>query len=213
MAWNLFTVELPAGGTLNLQSADEVEIYSTASERYREDYHLSKQNDLLLLGSLLQWQLIMYRAQVAMNPTPKLDRAGDPTGEFEAVSEKAMAAAQKMLMQATDQVQRIEKALGIDKVSRESGGQYTLPEYIRTLKRAAHERGIHISKRFKEHESFVNEMRWRIRLLRNGDEEDRAYHAVTADSIVDFAERRLSEIEDMDRKFAKEKGRMFVGKL
>jgi hypothetical protein len=53
-------------------------------------------------------------------------------------------------------VTRIEKVLGIDKVGRESGSAHTLANYLKTLKDAAHARGIHISKRVIAYEEFVN---------------------------------------------------------
>jgi hypothetical protein len=157
-----------------LRDAQEVDLWTTALERYIEDYHLQKTNDLMQLGVLLQFQVAAYRAQRDMNPRPKHDAQGLPTGEMEMPSDKQVMAAMAALMKASEQVQKIEKLLGIDKASREAGGQHTVANYIATLKRAAHERGIHIMERVTEMESLFNDLSWRLRVLENADAEDKA---------------------------------------
>lgn len=211
-----YRVDLPGGGHTFLQDADEVELFNEAKAKYIEDYHLSKLNDLALLGAILMQQILMYRAQRRMSGVkPQLDNAGVPTGEmiFEPPDSDETAAAVALMNKATDQLRGLEKQLGIDKVTRESSGAYTIEDYIRTLKRAAHERAIHISKRFLMHEAFANGLRWRLRGLYNWDAEDRAYHNLTPDEILKWCDDQLKEIEEADKKFAHEKGRMFVGKL
>ena len=211
-----FQVELPAGGSMYLQTAEEVEMWNRSSERYQEDFHLTKTNDLVLLGAILQQQVTLFRAQMALNGTePELDNSGIPTGRY--IQKKLDAddtgAYIRMLNSATEQIQKIEKSLGIDKVTRESGGQMSVSNYLTTLKRAAHLRGIHITERTKKYEEVANELRWRIRVLRNADAEDRAYHDITPESILKFAEDKLEEILQHDKDFAKEWGKVYAGQL
>jgi hypothetical protein len=211
-----FEVDLPAGGKLYVQSVEEVELWNTSFEKYVEDYHLSKQNDLVLLGALLQQQILLFRSQRAINGmVPQLDAQNRPTGVYimKDVEPDEIASLMKALTGASDQIQKIEKSLGIDKVSRESGGQFTVADYVSTLKKAARMRGIHISRRVLAYEEVINQCRWRIRLLRNGDAEDRAYHDITPEKIIDWLESQLKELEGVDQKFAKEFGKLFVGKL
>jgi hypothetical protein len=211
-----FEVDLPTGGKLYLQSIEEVELWETSHRKYVEDYHLSKQNDLVLLGALVQQQILLFRAQRAINGmVPELDNARMPTGRYimKDVDGDEIASHMKALTGASDQIQKIEKALGIDKVSRESGGQFTVADYVSTLKKAARMRGIHISRRLTAYEDVIGQVRWRIRLLRNGDAEDRAYHDLTPEKIIDWLEARLQELEEIDKKFAKEFGKLFAGKL
>jgi hypothetical protein len=212
----VFEVELPAGGTLQLQTAEEVDLWRESSMRYIDDYHLTKQNDLVLLGGLLQQQVLLFRAQRQINGMePELDTNGVPTGSYKMLETKPddVLAANKLLNSASDQIQKIEKALGIDKVTRESGGQHTVASYLQTLKRAAHERGIHISKRVLAYENFVANLRTRIHILTNADAEDRAYHNVTPDKVLDWVREQLLELEEADKRFARERGKVFVGKL
>lgn len=213
----IWEAALPAGGHLYLRSAEELGYFETVRDGYVSDYNLSKQNDLALLGALLSQQLEVYRAQQLMNGMePVLDGNQVPTGEYALVEVKDATknAAQQRLIKATSEVREIEKSLGIDKKTRESSGAYTTEEYIGTIKKAAREMALHISRRFKRHEAFANGLRWRIRLLRNGDREDRQYHSVeTPEKIVAWAEQELAKIEDADKKFANEKGRMVIGKL
>ena len=190
-----FRVDLPAGGSLHLNDADEVQLWNESAKRYIDDYGLVKANDLMLLGAILSQGIAMYRAQRELN---------DP---------KKAGSAQNTISKASEQIREIEKALGIDKKSREAGGQHTVGNYVQTLKRAAHEKGVHISKRVKAYESLANELRWRIRLLRNGDDEDRGYHGITEESIIKFAEDELAKLEAEDKRWAREKGRIFVGRL
>jgi hypothetical protein len=209
-------VTLPAGGQLQLQTSEEVDLWRESMSKYIDDYHLTKNNDLVLLGVILQQQVVVYRAQRAINGMePELDANNIPTGNYKMISAEAdeIQAAMKTLTTASDQIQKIEKSLGIDKVTREAGGQQTVASYIQTLKRAAHERGVHISKRVLAYEKFVMDLRMRLRILDNADAEDRAYHDITPEKILEWARDELRALEEVDKKFAREKGRVFVGQL
>jgi hypothetical protein len=211
-----FEVELPAGGKMYLQSSEEVELWERSSEKYIEDFHLTKVNDLTLVGAILQQQISMFRAQRKLNGLePEIDNAGVPTGKYKQVPldvdehDKWL----KMLNSAADQIQKIEKSLGIDKVTREAGGTMSIENYLRMLKKAAHERGIHIVKRTLAYEQFCNDFRWRLRVYFNADAEDRAYHDLTPDKIMKWCQEQLDELERADKKFARDKGRLYAGRL
>ena len=212
-----FEVELPgSGGRMYLQSAEEVELWQRSSAKYVEDYHLTKMNDLVLVGAILQQQITLFRAQRILNGMkPEVDNAGVPTGRYEQVELDAddVNAYMRILNTAADQIQKIEKSLGIDKVTREAGGTVSVSNYLMTLKKAAHERGIHISKRVIKYEGFVNDLRWRLRVLNNADAEDRAYHDITPEKVLEWCDGQLKELEEVDKKFAKERGKVFIGKL
>lgn len=188
-------VVLPAGGRLSLSSQDEVIMWEETSQRYIDDYDLKKANDLLQLGGILSQALMMYRAQKDLaNP------------------DKAMVA-QATIKLASDEIRKAEKALGVDKATREKGGQHTVADYVTKLKRAAHAKGVRISERVMAYEKVMMEAKWKIRVLRNGDKEDRDYHRVTADSIITWLEQELAVIEEQDKTWAREQGAVFVGKL
>jgi hypothetical protein len=209
-------VTLPAGGILHLQSAEEVELFENSHRKYIEDYHLTKQNDLHLLGIILQQQILAFRAQRKLNGMEaEVDASNVPTGRYvrAEIDSDEYRAYSELLLKASGEIQKIEKALGIDKVSREAGGAVSIEHYLRTLKKAAHERGIHISKRVLAYEAFVNDLRTRLRILRNADAEDRAYHDITPEKILEWADGQLSELESVDKQFAREKGKIYVGKL
>lgn len=188
-------VKLPGGGTLDLQTPAEVVMWNEASKRYVADYRLTKANDLILLGAILSQILSLYRAQRDM---------ADP---------KKGAAAQLVVAKAAEEIRKGEKALGIDKATRERGGQHTIADYLTRLKKAGFEKGVHISERTKSYEAFTMELRWKLRLLRNGDTEDRAYHGLTERSLLEWAEAELAKLEEKDKEWAKEKAAVWVGKL
>jgi hypothetical protein len=212
-----YAVELPAGGVLHLQSPDEVELWETSLKRYREEYPtLIKMNDLITLGNLLQQQVVIFRCQTNINGmVPELDAQNVPTGRYQRqqMTGADLSAYQRALTEAAKEMRSLEKSLGIDKATRESGGAHTVDSYIATLKRAAHARGIHIAKRTLAYEAFVNDLRWRVRMLYHSDAEDRAYHNITPRSVLDFVNDELVKLEDVDKTFAHEKGRLFVGQL
>jgi hypothetical protein len=213
---NQFEVELPAGGRLHLQSDEEVELWENSKDRYIEDYQLAKLNDLVLLGAILQQQIIMFRAQQAMNGMePEVDGNGLLTGRYtlKKLDTDEVAAATTMMTKASGEVTRIEKVLGIDKVGRESGSAHTLSNYLKTLKDAAHLRGIHVSKRVIAYDEFCNGLRWRLRLMRNGDAEDRAYHDLTPEKVLDWCFNELKTLEQVDKDHAEEFGKLYAGKL
>lgn len=214
--FNNFDVEMPAGGRMYLQSAEEVDLWVKTMARYMDDYHLTNINDLHMLGAILQQQVLLFRSQRMLNGMEaELDNSGVPTGRYvqKKLDAEATASAQKIMNTATGQITSLEKVLGITKEQRESGGQVSVEQYLRTLKRAAHERGIHIVKRVTAYEQFVQDLSWRLRVLKNADAEDRAYHDITPEKVCDWAREQIEELAEVDRKFAKERGALYVGKL
>ena len=211
-----FEVELPAGGKLQLLSAEEVEMWNTSAQRYREEYALVKPNDLVMLGAVLTQQLALFRAQQRLNGMqPILDANQVPTGQYKLVNLKAteMKAAQETVLKASKEIRELEASMGIDKKSRESGGQQTVAQYVTFAKRTAHEYGIHISKRTLAYEKFCMELRMKLRVLANADDEDKAYEGVSESAILEFCRDELVRLERVDKDFAKEKGKVFVGRL
>lgn len=211
-----FEVDLPGGGKLHLHTVDEQVVFEESRDRYIKDYSLVKTNDLVLLGAILTQQLVMFRAQQRLNGMEaETDAAGVPTGRYKVVEVKpqAMSQAQSTVIKAATEIREIEKALGIDKKTREAGGQHTVANYVTQLKKAGHQFGVHIAKRTKAYEKFVMDLRWKVRLLRNGDAEDRQYHNISPASIIEWAEQEMAKLEEIDKKFAHEKGKVFTGRL
>lgn len=193
---SVFRVKLPAGGEMDLRDADEVLMWNETMRRYLADYKLVKTNDLVQLGAILTHTLILYRSQRDL------------------ASSKNIATSAEQIERAAKAIRDAEKSLGLDKASRERGGQQTVADYVTRLKKAGYQYGVHISQRVEAYEALCMDARWRIRLLRNGDVEDRAYHGVqTSDQIVAWLEKELAKLEQKDREWAKEKGAIFVGKL
>lgn len=190
-----FVVELPAGGHFKLNNAEEVEQWERTCARYIDDYSLVKTNDLVLLGAIVSQVLAMYRAQ---------NELSDP---------KKAGAAVSLIGKCSEQIRELEKALGIDKKTREAGGQHTVQDYLTRVKRAAHAKGVRISERTKAYEAFTMELRWKLRVLRNGDAEDRRHHGLTEKTVINWAEQELAALEEKDKDWAREKGAVFVGTL
>lgn len=188
-------VDLPAGGRLTLQNAEEVAYWNDNAQRYIANYGLQKANDLVFLGAILGQGIAMFRAQMLLS---------DPKRSANAISQ---------MSKASEEIVKLEKVLGIDKKTREQGGQHTTADYVTNLKRAAHMMGVRIAERTKAYEAFVQELTWRIRLLRNGDDEDRAYHNLSEASVVSWAETEIAKLTDSDKDWAHQKGKVFVGKL
>lgn len=211
-----FEVELPSGGKLQLYSAEEVKIWQDAEKRYKEEYAFIKMNDLIMLGAILTQQLTLFRAQQKMNGMePVLDANQVPTGQYKVVQMKAseMKAAQDTLLKASKEIRDLESQLGIDKKSREQGGQQSVSQYVTFAKRAANEYGIHISQRVLEYERVFNAVRTKIRVLDNADDEDKAYEGISEASILDYLRTECARLEQVDKDFAADKGKLFVGRL
>lgn len=211
-----YRVELPAGGVLHLQTPDEVELWNKARERILSEYVLRKHNDLINLGALLQQQIILYRCQVSINGMEaEVDKDGIPTGAYRRVDLDAaeVMGYQRTLTECAKEVGRLEKALGIDKVTREAGGAHTLESYIKTLKRAAHERGVHITGQVLEYQRVMKELSWKLRLLYRADAQDRQYHNVTPRAVLDWLWQEVQALEEKDREWAREKGKLYIGQL
>lgn len=191
-------------------------MWTRAETKYRQDYALTKTNDLILLGAILTQNLTMFRAQQALNGMEaQLDPNGVPTGQYVRTQVKATDAQkwQNIILKAAGEIRELEKALGIDKKTRDAGGGDSVAGYLGSLKIAGRQLGVHIVKRTKAYEELAMELRWRLRVLHHGDDEDRAHHGITEKSICDFATTRLAELEEIDKTFAKDKGKVFAGRL
>lgn len=211
-----YRVDLPAGGVLHMQTPDEVDLWNKARDRILSEYVLRKHNDLINLGALLQQQIVLYRCQVRINGMePQVDAHGVPTGAYRRVDLDAaeVMGYQKTLTECAKEIGRLEKALGIDKVTREAGGAHTLESYIRTLKAAAHDRGVHVTEQVLEYQRVMKELGWKLRLLYKGDTQDRQYHNVSPKSVLDWLWSELQALEAKDKEWAREKGKLYVGKL
>lgn len=211
-----FPVDRPGGGKQVLISQDEVEVFEQLRDKYIKEYSLAKANDLALLGAILSQHLIMFRCEQQLNGMfPELDHGGVPTGRYKHEPPKPaeITAAQKAIGAASKEIRELESSLGIDKKTREAGGQHTLGDYVAKLKKAAHQMGVHISERTLAYEAFCMELKWKVRLLKNGDDEDKSYHDLTPQKVLDWAERELAALEEVDKKFANEKGKVFLGEL
>lgn len=209
-------VEHPAGGILHMQTAEEVDLWRRSLQRYREDFVLAKINDLFALGQLLQSQIMLFRAQTAINGmVPELDEKRVPTGRYtrKDLDGPEMSSQYRIMQDSSKEMRALEKQLGIDKATREQGGTHTVSNYISTLKKAAHSRGIHINQRTIELESFRNALNTKIRMLYKLDAEDRAYHNISPKSVLDWTRDELEKLEKLDIEFAKDFGKLYVGEL
>jgi len=212
-----FPVDLPAGGTMYLLNPDEVALFESSVKKFKEDYAISKMNDLAQVGAMVTQQIIMLRAQQMLaGLEPEFDTKGHPTGAYkrnDKMKASDLTAAQKTLTDASAEIRKIEAALGIDKKTRESGGQHTVSNYVTELKKAAHQFGVRVLDRVKEIEAVWTEAEWKLRLLENGDEEDLAYHDLTEKKFCEWMRKRLDDIREQDKKWAKTKGKLYAGKL
>lgn len=212
-----YVVELPGGGTIHLQSEEEVDRWNTLSESYQRDYKLTKINDLTQLGSLLQQHIVMYRAQVGLSGMmQEFDDESLPTGKWVKDEDRKPAddkRDQEAMNNASKEIREIEKAMGIDAKSRSQTGDETVRDYVTRLKQAGYEYGIHISERVLAFENFVMELRWRARLEQNGDAEDKAYEDCTPEGILKWVREELGALEAKDRDFAHTKGKLVLGRL
>lgn len=212
-----FPVDLPAGGTMYLLNADEVAVFEAAVKKYREDYAITKTNDLAQVGALATQQIIMLRAQQLLaGLEPEYNDKGHPTGNYKRRDKKKasdLSTCQKALSEASDEIRKIEKALGVDKKTRESGGKHTVANYISELKKAAHQYGVRVLERVTEMEEIFTEAEWKLRLLANGDDEDKKYHDLTHEKVCEWMREKMLGIREKDQEFARKKGQLYAGKL
>lgn len=210
-----FEVEMPAGeGLMYLHSSEEVAIWERLLKSYRDEHQITMASDLVIVGTLLTQQIRLYRGQqLSMGRQVRFDEEHKPTGEYEFVGAEESRRGDSMVDQASKEISRIEDALGISKKAREAGGANTIAEYISNGKRFAHEYGIHIVERVIYLEGFAMKLKTMIRMLDNLDEEDRAYHGISPENILEFCRRATAYMEEKDMEWAKDKGILFRGSM
>lgn len=212
-----FTVHMPGGGgEMWLANAAEVDRWQTLETQYREQYDLRKVNDLTNLGTLLVQQINLYRAQLALSGRiPETDEDGLPTGRqvSKVLKPAEVKSHQESVTAASKEIREIEKAMGIDKKSRDQAGDESLRSWLITMKERAHRMGLHVSKRTRAYEEFAMELRWRVRLNEIGDSEDKAYEDCSDEGVVKWAREQLATLEQHDKEFATEEGALVLGRV
>lgn len=208
-------LKLPAGGSLHLQTLDEIDLLNEQKKRYEDDYDFDKMNDKVLLGILLTQQLSLFRNQQTISGMEPEIVNSKPTGNYipRTMKPAEISGAQSNITKASEQIMSLEKALGIDKKTRDASGAETLANYLVVLKRAGVAMGIHVNERLKKYEGFVSELRVKTRLLKNADAEDRAYHGISEKNVMEWIIDQLGELEQADKDFASQKGKLWRGKL
>jgi hypothetical protein len=211
-----FEVDLPGGGKLPLQTIDEVDVFEESRDRYLHDYAIKNQSDRLAVNHMLILTLEAFRASQRINGMePELDPSGVPTGRYKTakVSGQERAASLNVLIKTRESIADTEKSLGIDKRTRDQGGQYDVATYIEGAKKGAREFGIHLSKRYVAYVTFVKALRTQMRMLRNLDGEDLAEMRMSPETVLEWAWNELDKLDEADKKFAHEKGRLIVGRV
>lgn len=209
-----FEVELPGGGKLNLQTLEEVEAFEDSRDQYLSDYKLTNQSDRLAVNAMLILHMEAFRAAQRLNGMEaEVDANGIPTGRYKKVEVKGQdrAAALSILIKTRESIADTEKSLGIDKRTRDQGGQFDVSTYIGGAKQGAREYGVHLSKRYIAYVGFVMALRTQLRMLRQLDAEDLAEMRLSADSLLEWEWNELMALEAVDQKFAHEKGRLIAG--
>lgn len=211
-----FEVDLPAGGKLPLQTIEEVDVYEEARDSYLRDFRIQHHSDKLAVGSLLMMHLEVFRNQQRLNGMEaELDANGVPTGRYVKAQMKQQdkTAALSVLLKVQEEIRSAEKALGVDKKTRDAGGQYDTKAYVDAMKDAANQYGVHLSRRYQAYDAFVRALRVKIKMLDTLDAEDLQHENISVDTIQSFIRASLDRLEEADKKFAHEKGRLIVGTI
>lgn len=210
----LHEADLPGGGTILLLSPQEVKFYEEIKRSLTNDFKFESVNDQLILGQLLTFHVQAHREQQRMmGQLPSYDSQGQVEG-FVSVPDAERDMAAERLPKIQKEIRELEKALKIDKTSREGDGTYDIAAYFERLKGAALEYGVHISERYTMLDNFMGELQWRLRVYNNADLEDKRYHGIdTAEKLLKWAEDEANKFVEFDKTFARDKQAVWVGDL
>jgi len=211
----IYTVDQPDGGQVHLQTPSEVSYYEKLRDQYQGEYEVEAPNDLARLSQLLTLELTIYRKQQRMlGAVVYYDDQGNMAG-WEEVSSAEQAQIADSLPKLQAEVRNLEKALKLDRSTREGTGEGEIRRYMETLKGAANDYKIHLSERYTKFDEFVSELRWRLRVLRLPEEmeDDKKYHNISQETVIEFCEQQLRELEELDKEFAKNKQSLWVGQI
>jgi len=212
-SFKVFFGDLPGGGQIALTSPGEIDFFNKMKDRYIDAYAFTQPNDLTRLAQLLVCELEANRMMQRLSGhIPTFDDNGDLIG-LRTVSEEERSTILDQLPKLQVEIRKIESALKLDKKTREGDGGGDIRAYMESLKKAAIQHGVHLSERYVAYDNFVNEVRWRMRVLRDADKEDRKYHDVeNPDALVKWMEAELEKLEEVDKEFANNKQSLWVAK-
>lgn len=213
-----YTIELPGGGTFPGQTPEEVDLAEKVKRSYVNEFNITKGSDLQHVADIVVQRILIQRAHQEMSGLePAFDARGRPTGELvrsnSKPSAREIAQLQKTVAEAQREIRAIDKALGVDKVTREQGSGETVQDYLKRVKGAGHEYGVHLHGSVKEIVKVFKDCSWRLRLLHEGDEEDRAHHGLSEEQFCDWMRDQILRVEEAEKRWAKDRYALYVGKL
>lgn len=212
-----YRVDLPGGGTFPGQSPDEVDLAEEVTRSYVKEFNITKGSDLQKVADIVVQRILIHRAHQEMSGLqPVFDVRGRPTGELKRVDRpkpNQMSQLQKTVGEAQREIRAIDKSLGVDKATREQGGGESTQDYLRRTKEAGHTYAVHLHESAKACLKLSKECSWRLRLLAGEDEEDRGHHGLTEESFCEWLRGEVAKLEEADKRWAKDKYALFVGKL
>lgn len=208
-----YPVTLPGGGTIILGTPAEEDYLKEQISRLQAEYGFTKPNDLSRLSQLAVSELEAWRLMQRMSGRiPRYDGNGRLCGYTE-IEFSERSEIPDMLTKLQKEIRYLETALKIDRKTREGDGDGDIREYMGGLKAAAIHYGVHLSERYKAYDNFVNEMRWRLRVLENPDKDDRKYHQLEKPGdLVKWAKDELDKLHEVDKEFAANKQSLWMAR-
>ena len=197
---------LPSGAVIFVGSGKDKETLEYHSERIMSQHKFSNPFDLKNVDQIVQNGALAekYNAQIRALSSGSSD--GSYSGDISSL--------QKRLVELTDSTLRIEKSLGIDRATRESGRGEDLSTWVGKLLDRAEAFGVKRNKEAVEAVEWVNEVISKAQLWNQTNDDERQVMRANAEEILmyilEVVEPAFTEI---DKKFREEEQKYWIGDM
>ena len=192
MAAGALTVELPSGDEFTVMSQDEVDWVETTTARYVSQFAFENALDLNMLDRCVQSELLHWRVS-------RWCARGKDYDEHVVILEEW----REFLVKTSQEIRQMQKALGVDKVTREKlRGDGSVHVYLAQLRERAGHFGVNRSNQLERALTLVMELRTLVTMHDNCTPDERARFKISPDTILEWIRTTLGpEYDEIDEHF------------
>lgn len=187
----MFPVDTPSGGTINLMTQEESDWYEQRRDLYVSQNKFTNQSDLSDLDRILLMEAMIERWGVWI--TQGFDYF------MTRIDEKQI---QQNIAEYSKELRQVKKALGIDKVTRDKDKAESVGDYIATLLQRAKEFGYHRNEQYEKAVTLIYQLKTLVGTFDRSDDQEREDLGLSHESILEWIrETLIDEWEEIDDNF------------
>lgn len=187
----MYPVVTPSGGSVNLMTQEESDWYMDRRDQYVDQNKFTNQSDLNDLDRVIFMEVMINRWSTWI--TQGFDYFMTRVDESKI---------QQQIAEYSKELRQVKKALGLDKVSRDSSKVESVGDYINQLLQRAKEFGYHRNHQYETAVTLIYQLKTMVETYERCDDEEREDLDLSMESIFEWIkENMIDEWAALDAAF------------